>query len=1806
MATALQRQLAAIAANSTHQLDLKAQKAAHSKSLLFDSKVAAAQDFNTIYRICLEGYEDLCTLDARFSGFAQNIFSEQSKSEERGLMTAEENKALDVVLENFLVLVSGRLLLKPAQKAVEWLIRRFRVHEHNTEYLILSFLPYHGTPLFLALLSILPKKIPHTFRFLYPSMSTMENPPFHMVLYTATNTPAFFAAYNSFILRACQSRYQAPAVMSFWASLATQAVDGMISAAQSGRDTVQRQKQEDLLLRVLPMLNEALSPPLADVNELTLTACMIITVLSARANLEDHVLDTLMEAVAMKWTPATIEARLTCISVLAESRQALELSKSVTKKLLKLENVVEHLVACSSRMPTGRLVLGLILRDVRSRAKSDGYLSTEALSRLLRADTFTEREEQALCNKVVSTISSDEVTESQRDAFSTIVEYIQQIPRALEQLKIALNNAGVAQDTIESTLQTTLLLTNGIPTQEVDGDEEMNDVSATDDAFDKTLSLLSKLELANSSFLSLDATDDYAPFRTGFAQALASESYLEKLLNAQSLRNRATSMCVPVLTLLLRVAFDASVGQLGRVTALRCIQKLVKTQTPPPVQIQFLVPYLIAAMADKAGAIRQAAAEIIISTSDAYKTDHKHKAKPENEFQQQTYSWQIIPDDTMRHLIDQMLVPNVEEFALDAHSISSSVSRLLQPNAESKTNKASKQVKTAQSSTICDYLASHAAETTLPQVKLQLLKVVNEAGQNALHAQETILVPALKQALSTPLRVVNSEKLEHTIRTELEPELYRVVTPESTVGLDLLHTILSGQIANVRYDMVRGAYKRLAEIWSSIPSDSSAKFAGLLLDTALQTVEAMGPSLYRDLASETIRSLTLSGHVLSVLLNSLPNALSMPDAPPATKRRRTSRSEKVRLAAAEPADLSAALAKYTLVLELVEGNKPGEHPELLQALFHVLDELQNFRLQTQSGLIYLQGLTINCMLAIVEKTKNNIDSSLDKSNIRTDLIVDCIRHSTSAQVQSSALLLISSLASWQPDAVVHSIMPIFTFMGNTILRQGDEYSAHVTEKTVSRVVPPLVESFRKKNKDIVIGASNLLLSFTAAFEHIPLHRRLVLFEHVVRTIGAEDSLYALVAMLIDAYPTDSRAKSFVAELLNQFEPSTSLKTIRKCLDLVWDIFRPRHITANSVLNLSERPKESHDNIASNLLSALSELLNDRQLREQISKSFESGDIDSANAQRMACVELIQEAIRLSQFLKSKPALVPSAANVLASIVNLLPTIELVQCSETLLTQKDDEVRLVSVGAVASRAREVINPSSADVTSLLGFMAKLMELLQESDNTVLCSEAVTCLGQVSKRFGRKDTSLVVKVAQALSSDRILKHADRSVLLVSVSSLTITIKVLKDEFISLVPMILPVIFKHLESGISYDTSGEMLKALNLSLNCIGFIYCLVEHLPFLMTGDYLDTAFLLLAKAAATPDGVERKLKESRNDLLRLIAKSVEADEVLAALGRNFKNVASFGNCDALVEYFGAARVVITSRPKSAIIRNSSTLFELFLQAFDQARVIKSESAEQEDEDMDHEDENDENSEIERVLLVVFEVALAMVMKLNDATFRPFIVRLSEWATQLPKKDVKGRMLRSTALFKFVALLFGRLKSLVTSYTTYVLDLAANVLENTSLETDDEITLLAATLAALNESFTHDDEQFWQAPHHFTPIATPLAVLLEKTALDEEHELVAKVQASIVSLCSATSSQDQHKMINTSLLKMLRHEDPKVRLASLRTERQLCESIGDEWLGMLPEMLPFVSELLEDDDKDVERAGKEWVRFLEATLGENLEL
>jgi len=94
-------------------------------------------------------------------------------------------------------------------------------------------------------------------------------------------------------------------------------------------------------------------------------------------------------------------------------------------------------------------------------------------------------------------------------------------------------------------------------------------------------------------------------------------------------------------------------------------------------------------------------------------------------------------------------------------------------------------------------------------------------------------------------------------------------------------------------------------------------------------------------------------------------------------------------------------------------------------------------------------------------------------------------------------------------------------------------------------------------------------------------------------------------------------------------------------------------------------------------------------------------------------------------------------------------------------------------------------------------------------------------------------------------------------------------------------------------------------------------------------------------------------------------------------------------------------------------------------------------------------------------------------------------------------------------------------------------------------------------------------------------------------------------AITGLAGAAGSPEHHKALNSSLLKLMRHDDALIRLAAVKCEQDLTDKLGEDWLALLPEMLPFISELQEDDDEVVERETLAWIRQIEGILGESLE-
>lgn len=293
-----------------------------------------------------------------------------------------------------------------------------------------------------------------------------------------------------------------------------------------------------------------------------------------------------------------------------------------------------------------------------------------------------------------------------------------------------------------------------------------------------------------------------------------------------------------------------------------------------------------------------------------------------------------------------------------------------------------------------------------------------------------------------------------------------------------------------------------------------------------------------------------------------------------------------------------------------------------------------------------------------------------------------------------------------------------------------------------------------------------------------------------------------------------------------------------------------------------------------------------------------------------------------------------------------------------------------------------------------------------------------------------------------------------------------------------------------------------------------------------------------------------------------------------------------------EYLNILGIAIDKHSKADIAKNATVLSSILLNTLDLRRLLHAQP----------DAASDLVRHISQVEDMANNVALRMVYKLNDAAFRPMFSQLMEWSTAVSKKDTAGRNLRLISVYGFLLAFFSNLKSIVTSYATYVVESAVVVLKTANLSSTEELELWRRTLQVLAQCFEHDQDEFWQAPAHFSAVAP---VLISQFAHAPSVDLVKDLIPTVVELAATADSQEHQKEINTSLLKNLRSEQAPVRLAVVRCQQALTDKLGEEWLAMLPEMLPYISELQEDDDEDVERETNRWIVGIETVLGESLD-
>ncbi|KAL8964968.1 MAG: hypothetical protein Q9183_004109, partial [Haloplaca sp. 2 TL-2023] len=765
-----------------------------------------------------------------------------------------------------------------------------------------------------------------------------------------------------------------------------------------------------------------------------------------------------------------------------------------------------------------------------------------------------------------------------------------------------------------------------------EADEEMQDVDDNPQAtrFEELTSQIPTRTAFEVSLLSHSDSYIFKSLSDAFLSACQSPKNLHSFSELPVLR-KSLAMTEPLyVSFFVRIwCGDYSIS--ARAAAITTLSNYFKGERLV-ADVQVLLPYIIHALGDASPMIRRAATELLVILADAYRamvdnTDGGPVALPVlgkgqiygRESDEQDKLW--LNQEITVKLIREWLVPHVEEFRLGPDQIGRCLIDHIEAGTEGTVlGKRTSKFKTSFRSTVLSWLCSHVVNTPLYSARDRLLPLLTSIAKVGHTSTVSLLAPLLKATLAQG-SITTKEKCEkeHIDTLQYVDHVMEIARPNDRETVKLLEDYMIDPTATIHGTLYLAIFRRLRTLWPQLPAQHQVSLARAMLDLALLDPDSKDTKVQQQEAADALRDAKMSCETLNVLLQDRPSLVKNASER-APKRRRTTAIVHTR---------GDEIRRTSIILEAIESSVSKGHLPLLSGLFEVVTDLQSYKESTGTELHYLELMAMGSILTILESSPN---AQIQKADVRADVLVDCIRSSSNVQVQQTALLLVSVLAGITPELILHNVMPIFTFMGSSIMQRTDDYSTHVVQKTMDSVIPRVMESLRERNKDPLAGVSELLLSFVAAFEHVPSQRRLALFRSLMDLVGPGEYLFALVILLQNKLPDNKRIVQFSADLLDCYQVNVLFETVERFAATVLDSTQTKPTFSS---HLVSSPHQNSKDGGTSMMAYLAALLGDKRLLSKCKGAFTSEKSHVAGL-RSTLARIMDQLLSLSRQSRNMP------------------------------------------------------------------------------------------------------------------------------------------------------------------------------------------------------------------------------------------------------------------------------------------------------------------------------------------------------------------------------------------------------------------------------------------------------------------------------------------------------------------------------------------------------------------------------------------
>ncbi|KAJ7607399.1 hypothetical protein FB45DRAFT_1135460 [Roridomyces roridus] len=1045
------------------------------------------------------------------------------------------------------------------------------------------------------------------------------------------------------------------------------------------------------------------------------------------------------------------------------------------------------------------------------------------------------------------------------------------------------------------------------------------------------------------------------------------------------------------------------------------------------------------------------------------------------------------------------------------------------------------------------YLLSHVHVVRLVSARIALLRSIEGIADKA---RTEVLLPVIVGLIQSdePLRHDSPEEdfaslVVASFDAASAPDLNDPKGSLWSVFVSVLHHYLRLGTA------CRTVLLQNLEQWllGTLSTDRKVEVCNMLLQVGSTDTEMYLPS--KKLLAAAFADIPV---VIRLLLATRPDASTSPRA-----------SKRAKLADVSEDTLSSLglLAEVLTSIQL-----PGS----LDLVSRLLETLHNVvqSAPTNTDVSYVE----QSLMSAVENSAEKIVEvpNISPSAIRLDILVELIRVAENPQTFNQALLLMATLARLAPDSVLHNVMPVFTFMGSNVFHRDDSYSFKVVQRTVESIVPVMVSSLKNAHSnplDLYIASRDFLRVFTDAANHIPRHRRTSFFGHLADVLGPADFVPPLCMLLVEKIAsrvvrqTPEEVQNLLSlpiSVLHRY-PST-LQTF-----ILTEVLREaQRLTARAADPENLEPALLDNSPDDDQLLPSAATLRRRACALVIFVGFavkmpSSGapDVDVPEGATMTTlVSLLIGLVtaRGGSTPETKVDDVSQAArSALTRALRCMSAVDFVDALLSILKSGDSPVKVGALDLLSQRIHDISSATRAKITARINeTVDEIKKLLLAHLDGALAASGYKAVRSIVETMGPgEENSLLALIPLAISAIR-----NRKMVKPAVSALAPMSTKLGPRLIPFFRDIVLQSVSLLQDGFE-DSETETLSVLNGLLTSIPTFWGPAEltQVSKLYIDRYTSSAVPLLP-------------------LMKTVAKRAPTAVLITALADMWPTLKASPNEDRLVGFFDLLKRCLRGGSRPAIQENVRVLFNIFLDAFGLAGL----SSPAEDE--------------------AISAFTEVVVKLNEASFRPLFRKLYDWAFANETADIQRRI----TFCNVYAALLDFFKGLMNPYMSFLVQPFADVLKDYTKNKLSDPVLWTGVLDIFTKSLVADDGAFWRDDK--LRLAAP--ALVQQVAVcvrlpNSDAESKTLVTECLVALTDSASEDVLLKAINLDLLMHTRSDDVRVRVFALSCATALWNAHGGKLLAFASETATFIAECGEDEHDTVVREALRLKTAVESVAG-----